>query len=227
MIRRRSFLTHLGAGVTAAGAAMTAGVSIAPAQSTGSSPWAPARHAQDDWFDKVPGKHRLLFDTSTAEGFGAAVRFANTFLEANRDYGLNDSDLAVVIVARHQSTGFAYNEAIWSKYGQLITRRTNLNDPKTKQAPMFNLYNASGYGNTLTNNGVTVESLVKKGVHFAVCNRATHGLADLIAGDAKRDAGQIYEEFIANLFGNAHIVPAGIVAVNRAQEHGYTFAQGV
>jgi len=227
MIRRRSFLTHLGAGVTAAGAAMTTGVSMAPAQSTGSGPWAPARHAQDDWFDQVPGKHRLLFDTSTAEGFGSAVRFANTFLEANHDYGLNDSDVAVVIVARHQSTGFAYNEAIWSKYGQLLTRRTNLNDPKTKQAPMFNLYNATGYGASLLNNGVTVESLVKRGVHFAVCNRATHGLADLVAADTKRDAGQVYEEFIGNLFANAHIVPAGIVAVNRAQEHGFTFAQGV
>src|SRR5438874_324777 len=88
MIRRRSFLTHLGAGVTAAGAAMTAGVSIAPAQSTGNGRWAPARHMQDDWFDQIPGKHRLLFDTSTAQGFGEALRFANTFLEANRDYGL-------------------------------------------------------------------------------------------------------------------------------------------
>jgi intracellular sulfur oxidation DsrE/DsrF family protein len=68
---------------------------------------------------------------------------------------------------------------------------------------------------------------VKKGVHFAVCNRATHGLADMIANETKRDAGQIYEEFVANLFGTARLVPAGIVAVNRAQEHGYTFAQGV
>ena len=227
MIRRRSFLTHLGAGVTAAGAAMTAGVSIAPAQSTGNGRWAPARHTQDDWFDQIPGKHRLLFDTSTAQGFGEALRFANTFLEANRDYGLNDTDLAVVIVARHQSTGFAYNEAIWSKYGQLITRRTSLNDPKTKQSPTVNLYNATGYGNTLLNNGATVDSLVKRGVHLAVCNRATHGLADLVATESGHDAGQIYEEFIANLFGNAHIVPAGIVAVNRAQERGYSFAHAV
>ena len=92
---------------------------------------------------------------------------------------------------------------------------------------MFNLFNASGYGGTLTNNGVTVESLVKRGVHLAVCNRATHGLADMIAAETKGNAGQIYDEFVANLFPNAHIVPAGIVAVNRAQERGYTFAQGV
>jgi intracellular sulfur oxidation DsrE/DsrF family protein len=226
MILRRSFLTHLGAGVTAAGAAMASGVSTASAQSTKST-WTPEKHERDDWFDQVPGKHRLLFDTSTAEGFGSAVRFANTFLEANRDYGLKDSDLAVVVVARHQSTGFAYNETIWSKYGQLITRRTNLNDPKTKQAPMFNLFNASGYGGTLSNNGVTVESLVKRGVHLAVCNRATHGLADMIAAELKRDKDEMYEEFVANLFPNAHIVPAGIVAVNRAQERGYTMSTPV
>jgi len=34
------------------------------------------------------------------------------------------------------------------------------------------------------------------------------------------EMGRIYKELIPN----AHLVPAGIVAVNRAQEHGYTFA---
>jgi len=31
---------------------------------------------------------------------------------------------------------------------------------------------------------------------------------------------------VANLVGNAHMVPAGIIAVNRAQERGYSFVVG-
>jgi hypothetical protein len=26
--------------------------------------WRPARHAQDDWYDKIPGQHRFVFDTA-------------------------------------------------------------------------------------------------------------------------------------------------------------------
>jgi hypothetical protein len=37
----------------------------------------------------------------------------------------------------------------------------------------------------------------------------------------------INEELIANIVTNAHMVPAGIVAVSRAQERGYTFAYAV
>ena len=34
----------------------------------------------------------------------------------------------------------------------------------------------------------------------------------------------IFAELSANLVANAHLAPAGIVAVNRAQERGYTLA---
>ena len=36
------------------------------------------------------------------------------------------------------------------------------------------------------------------------------------------DADTIYNELAANLIPNSHLVPAGIVAVNRAQERGYS-----
>jgi hypothetical protein len=34
----------------------------------------------------------------------------------------------------------------------------------------------------------------------------------------------VYQELVAHLVPHGHIVSAGIVAVNRAQERGYTFA---
>src|SRR5580765_6142339 len=59
---RRSFLTKIGAGVTAAG--VVGRVELANAQSSSTS-FKPAKHAQDDWMDKLPGKHRMVFDTTT------------------------------------------------------------------------------------------------------------------------------------------------------------------
>jgi len=219
-LARRSFVTRL----TSAFGIFAAGASAAQAQSVGGSSWQPSRHEQDDWMDKLPGKHRFIFDTTTAAGFGGAILFANNYFVANQNaYGLQNSDLAVIIVARHQSTAFAFNDTIWEKYGTAITAQVKLNDPKTQQAPKNNLYNASGYGAALENLGVTVDSLLKRGAHLAVCQVASRALAGSIARAAGGNTDSVYNELVANALSNSHMVPAGIVAVNRAQERGYSF----
>src|ERR1700730_407337 len=82
---RRSFLTRVGAGAAAFGAAFAAAPATAAAQSPApAAPWQPARHAEDDWFEQVPAKHRVFFDTTTAHGFGEAVFVANNTFNANR-----------------------------------------------------------------------------------------------------------------------------------------------
>ena len=223
---RRSFLTRLGAGVTVAGSALAAGTSVANAQS-GSTNFRPARHAQDDWMEKIPGKHRFVFDTTTPAGFGAALAYANNYLTANKDgYGLNDSDAAVIIIARHFATAFAYNDAMWAKYGKLMPAMAALDDPKTKARPSINLYAASGYDD-LPNMGTTIPAVLTRGVHFAVCDMATHFFAGMMAQASGGTADAVYKEIVANLVSNAHMVAAGIVAVNRAQERGFTLATAV
>ena len=125
---RRSFLTRLNTGL-ASFAAMT-GIAMAQgkASSVATARWEPVRHEKDDWLDKVPGKHRLVFDTTTVDGLGDALLFANNFFRANKgEYGLDSSDLAVVIIVRHRSTPLGYNDAMWAKYGRLLPP-----DPKWK-----------------------------------------------------------------------------------------------
>jgi len=226
-VARRSFLSRFGAGMTMLGATIAAGESAAEAQSAGSGTWQPGRHAQDDWLDQVPGRHRFVFDSTSPAGFGAALLYANNFFLANQaGYGLGNAEAAVVIVARHNSTQFAYTDAIWAKYGTAIARGADFDDPKTKQRPVINVYNAPGYGALLPSLGTTLDALVKRGVHFAVCQMATRRFAGLIAEATGGTADAVYTELAANLIPNAHMVPAGIVALNRAQERGYTFAQG-
>jgi intracellular sulfur oxidation DsrE/DsrF family protein len=181
---------------------------------------------QDDWLDQLPGGHRFVIDTTSPLGFGNSLLFANNFFVANQNgYGLGNSDAAVVIVARHNSTCFAFSDAMWRKYGAALGEAAaNFDDPKTKMRPSANVYNATNYGTALPNNGVTLEVLIKRGVHFAVCDMATHRFANAVATATKGNPDEIYKEITANLIGNSHLVAAGIVAVNRAQERGYSFA---
>jgi hypothetical protein len=221
MILRRSFLSSLGASLALQPPRL-------PAQSPAPATWQPARHAEDDWLDRIPGKHRLVFDTTTAEGFGGALLYSNNFLDTNKNaYGLEYSDIALVIVVRHNSTPFAYNDAIWSKYGRVFAQRLNFNDPKTKQPPDVNLYNAPASASMLTSLGITLDSVTKRGAQLAVCRVATRNFAGAIAAATRSPAEKINEELIANIVTNAHMVPAGIIAVSRAQERGYTFAYAV
>ena len=208
---RRSFLTRLGAGVTVAGGALASGVSVASAQSS-SAGFSPAKHTQDDWMDRIPGKHRLVFDTTTPAGFGAALLYANNYLISSASgYGLKDQDTAIIIVARHFATPFAYNDAMWAKYGKQFSEQSGFVDPKTNTPPTANLYLAR------------MDELVKKGVQFGVCQMSSRRIAGMIAQATGGEAGGILKELAANLVANARIVPAGIVAVNRAQERGYAF----
>jgi len=219
---RRSFLTHLGAGVTVAGAALASGAPNAAAQSASSS-FRPASHTQDDWMDKLPGKHRLVFDTTTPASFGAALAYANNFLTASKNgYSLNDQDAAVIIIARHFSTPYAYSDAMWTKYGKSMPPMVLLEDPKTKQPAVTNLY-ATPVEN-LPNLGTTIPEVLKRGVHFAVCQMATQFFSGMMAPAVGSTADAVFKELTANLIGNSHMVAAGIVAVNRAQEHGFTLS---
>ena len=54
-------------------------------------------------------------NTCSAASVGSALLYAGNYYNANHSgYGLDDSDLAVILVARHDSTPFAYNDTVWA-----------------------------------------------------------------------------------------------------------------
>jgi intracellular sulfur oxidation DsrE/DsrF family protein len=222
---RRSFLTTAQQ-VAPLAALVIGGAAIADGKSKADTNWRPAHHGKDDWLDETSAKHRLVFDTVDANGFGEALLYAANYIASNStDYSVKNTELAVVIIARHGSTPFAYNDVIWAKYGSAITDLIKFNDPKSKQAPASNVFRSTEYGELLSNRGVTIDNLVKQGVRFGVCGMATQGIAGVIANSVKGDRDKIHAELLANLTPNSLIVPAGIVAVSRAQERGYTFVR--
>lgn len=221
-VARRSFLSRFGAGAAVLGAG-TAGLLPTRAEAAAAG-FQPTRHAADDWLDAPKGGHRMVIDSSTADGGGSALLYATNFFTANKaGYNLDPPAIAVVVVLRHFSTPFAYTDATWAKYGAAFSEITNFKDPKSKAAPTTNLYNSGEYGLTLTNFGNTISSLVQKNVQFAVCNVATRFFAGVIADKTKGNADSVYQELASNMIPNAHIVAAGVLGVSRAQERGYTF----
>jgi hypothetical protein len=64
-------------------------------------------------------------------------------------------------------------------------------------------------------------------VHFAVCNLATTFFAGMMAQATGSKQDIVYKELTSNLIGNAHMAAAGIVAVNRTQERGFTLTTAV
>lgn len=210
-IARRSFLARLGAGAGVLGATALGSTKVMADASTDAA-WKPARHSQDDWLEKIPGQHRYVFDTTTPDGLDLGFTFARNYFTASHDsYGLEDHDLAVLMIARHKSTSFGYSDAMWAKYGKFFSEQSGFVDPKTKEPPTANLYLER------------MDELVKKGVQLGVCQMSSRRISGMIAQATGGDAGGILKELAANLVPNARMVPAGIVAVNRAQERGYTF----
>lgn len=206
---RRTFLSGLKAGIGALAVGSAAKAQSKPAPAG----WEPARHEKDDWLEK-PSKHRLVFDTTTPEGFGEALLFASNYMHVNvADYGLRNSDLSIVIIARHRSTPCGFTDAMWAKYGEAMAAQAEFVDPKTKQAPKVNVYTPQ------------LDALAKQGVQIAVCSVATGRFAGAIARATGGNSDTIDAELTANRVGNALMVPAGIVAVNRAQERGYSLVR--
>ena len=184
--------------------------------------WSPALEPQDSWLDDTTARHRQVFDTISPEGVAHALTFTHTFYAANKEaYGIEPKGLAVVMILRAGSTAFGFNDTIWSKYSAGLAKRFKITDPVTKSAPLINIYNAADRAASLPTNGLTLEALAGMGGRFASCSVASRKLAAALAADMGGNADAVYAEMAANMIANARMAPAGIVAVNRAQEHRY------
>ena len=60
--------------------------------------------------DQLPGKHRFVFDTTSAAGFGSAVAYANNFLTASGGTLVImhkwDPERALALIERERVTTF-------------------------------------------------------------------------------------------------------------------------
>jgi len=201
---RRQLVAGLGAAATAVA------FGSKQAQAAAAEAFEPARHSQDDWMDGMPGKHRIILDLTSPEGLPEGIRFAgNLFTGHKNGYGLEDPDVAIIIVLRHSATAYGYNNSFWEKHGKAL-------DSKAEVPPTGNPYDSGSR--------VQLSALAKRGVHFIVCGSASLGLANRVAGPGG-DTGPIIKEMTANVITSGHLTMgvAGVVPLTHAQERGFSY----
>ncbi len=202
---------------------------VAPA-GAGAGPWGPSHEALDDWMNKPGTRHRMVFDSTSADGGAGAMDFANNFYFTNMSgYNLQPAQLGVIIVLRHMATPYGYNDAVWQKYGAKFAAQFGWKGDQAKRAAKVNPRLVADPadkpppGAEWVADG-TVTKLGEKGTRFAVCGLATQFIAIDLAKKTGAKADAVEAELKASLVPGAVLVPAGIVAVNRAQEHGYAMS---
>lgn len=199
---RRQLIAGLGAVATAAGL----GGRVVAAQGA-STPFTPARHDQDAWMSAMPGKHRVVLDVTSPEHMPDGIRFANNLFNGHKSgYGVEEADLALIMVLRHSATAYGYDNAMWAKYGKSFDRRA-------ETTPTANPYDSG--------ERVQLSALARRGVQFLVCGTASRGIAGGIAGQGG-DVDAVLKEMTAHFIPNGRLTPAGVIGVTHAQEHGFT-----
>jgi intracellular sulfur oxidation DsrE/DsrF family protein len=111
------------------------------------------------------------------------------------------------------------NDAMWRKYalGELL----GYQDGNT-HAPAVRNTVAGSAGDT-RKGSASLAALHARGCVFAVCGMAMAHYAEEAARRAGADAGAVTKEFRANMVPGAVEVVAGVIAVNRAQERGFSY----
>lgn len=186
------------------------------------APARPTDEAQDAWLDQGGQRHRIIFDTISIKGAGEALNFTDNFYIANQSgYGIAGKDLSVVIILRHFSVVFGFNDAAWGKFGAALSDWGQLAEIGIKPATV-NLYDASPLDPKLFSRGRKLSGVAGQGARFAVCEVASKAVAFMVSKATGADTNAVLEEMRANLIPGAVMVPAGIVTLSRAQEKGYT-----
>ena len=220
---RRKFLTGVGlAAATATVAASTQAASNNTSSNSANNGFTPVRHDEDAWLDTNSAAHRVFIDTSTSSGGVTALNYASNIMVGHTE-GYDDSaesDIATIICFRHGATPLGYNDAMWGKYGTHFSPMLNLKDRNTDGPFKINPLNQSEQDFGQRRN--TINSLIARGVSYAICRRATMAFSRRLAAATGGDAEAIFDELIANNIPNSRYVPAGVLAATRSQEYGYS-----
>jgi hypothetical protein len=226
---RRSFLGQMFGAAAAAGLTMY-----------GSRASAADMSGADDWIKEVKGAHRCLFDfPQHKNGFPLLhiLNYLNTYATA---YKTTAGEVGAVgtfySVGSQASIPLAFNDAIWAKYelgaytglkdaeGRPYTRNV-FNRPTPKELHLLMQAVDSPTIPALADAipALGIESLQKMGTKFILCANALGIWCLELEARGKGKAQDIDKDLRANLLPGVTIVPAMVIAIDKAQEAGIKY----
>jgi intracellular sulfur oxidation DsrE/DsrF family protein len=221
---RRSFLKKISGGA----AALLLGTLASPfklgAKTNNSEEKIPGSGTSDaeTWFDKITGKHKMVFDITKHNG-GMFLTFVYNFLESNNKTGTPDKELSAVVSLRHYGIVLAMNDSIWEKYA--VAEHVELKDAETKEFAKRNVFWDPKLTDAFPKNK-SIKHLQGRGVLFCVCDTAIDSFAEWMSEEMKLDKNEVKKDFYANILPEIQLVPSGLWALGRAQEHGCGYCAG-
>jgi intracellular sulfur oxidation DsrE/DsrF family protein len=228
---RRTFLGRM------VGAAAAAGLSIAGTRAVAE---AAGPDSSDSWLQEVKGTHRTLFDfPQPKNGFPLLhiLNYLNTYATAYKTAAGQVGAVGTFYsVGAQASIPLAFNDSIWAKYelgaytglkdadGKPYTRnvfhRPTPGDlhllMKAVDSPMI-----AALSDAMP--AIGIESLQKMGTKFILCNNALGIWTLELEARGKGKASELDKELRANILPGVTIVPAMVIAIDKAQEAGIKY----
>ena len=229
MTHRRTFLGRM------VGAAAAAGLSIA-----GTRAAAAVTDASDNWIQEVKGTHRTLFDfPQHKNGFPLLhiLNYLNTYATAYKTQPGQVGAVGTFYSAGAQaSIPLGFNDTIWAKYELGAYLGLKDADGKPYARNVFNKPTPNDLHLLLkavdlpmipalseAMPAIGIESLQKMGTKFILCNNALGIWVLELEARGKGKAADIDNELRANLLPGVTIVPAMVIAIDKAQEAGIKY----
>ncbi len=206
---RRRFLAQLSGGLAALAGLASPGAAQRVAVSIAGDP------DHDAWMLRAQGEHRQLFHAA-APGDGAAMLMAMNFLDVySAAYGAAPGYVAAVIGVHGAALPIGLSDAAWDKYE--LGKRIHVTDPDTKEPARRNVFAVGG--------PISIDTAMRRGVVLLVCNVALTMTARSLAAARSLAEADVYNELKQSVIPGAVVVPGLVVAMNRAQEKGFTYVR--
>jgi intracellular sulfur oxidation DsrE/DsrF family protein len=213
---RRDFLGTLIASTTVgiAGLAIPREFGIA-----GPSFPSPETSGFEAWLGKIKGKHKQVFDAPMPHG-GLPFAWSRVFLMTNKALGVADADVKAVLILRHDAIPLGMESSLWDKYkfGEFF----DIKDEASKAPLTMNPFWKPKEG-SLPLPGMSVDALLGSGVLIGICDMAMTFYSMKAAEKTGMKAEDIKKDWVGGVFPGIQVVPSGVLAINRAQEHGCTY----
>jgi intracellular sulfur oxidation DsrE/DsrF family protein len=216
----------LGATVRIAAAEPAPAASAAPKPAGGAVPF----HFDRDAFAAIlakPYPHRQLITATTYAEGSLVPHYLNNSMHAYADpagFAAGPDALHCVAVLYGPAIAMVLDDAAWQKYPIGVLTSKDMEKPLSRTAPDLPRKNP---------HIAEVADLVAHGVSFFVCNNAFSGLAAYLGKNAdgtdatREQVVAVHDDLASHFVAGASLVPAGVAAINAAQEARFTFLHSI